>query len=264
MSTSPEFVAYLCEQLEGTGAVRSRKMFGEYMVYLNDKPVLLVCDNTPFVKMLPCVAELLRDRPRALPYEGYEGTKLHYVLDPDDRETLRRAVLLLEAVTPVPRKKPPKKKAGDAKTESLVPWDVAWPEHTRPTIHDIAAWVKDPLFLESNSWLCSTYGIQPLMEFSRCSMDRGWNVKYKKGSRPLCVCYVRAGWFTAMVTVGAGQMEELRALLPSFSETFQAIFESTRLFNGGKWLVLDVKQAQQLEDVRQLILLKARPAKAKQ
>ena len=67
-----------------------------------------------------------------------------------------------------------------------------------------------------------------------------------------------------MVTVGAGQMEELRALLPSFSETFQAIFESTRLFNGGKWLVLDVKQAQQLEDVRQLILLKARPAKAKQ
>ena len=55
MSTSPEFVTYLCEQLEGTGEVRSRKMFGEYMVYLNDRPVLLVCDDTPFVKMLPCV-----------------------------------------------------------------------------------------------------------------------------------------------------------------------------------------------------------------
>ena len=105
MSTSPEFVHYICGQLEGTGAVRYRKMFGEYMVYLNDKPVLLVCDNTPFVKMLPCVAGLLKDRPTALPYEGYEGTKPHYVLDPDDRETLRQAVLLLEEVTPVPKKR---------------------------------------------------------------------------------------------------------------------------------------------------------------
>ena len=105
MSTSPEFVEYLCDQLEGTGEIRARKMFGEYMIYCNDKPVLLVCGDTPFAKMLPCVADLLRDRPRALPYEGYEGTKLHYVLDPDDRETLRRAVALLEEVTPVPKKR---------------------------------------------------------------------------------------------------------------------------------------------------------------
>ena len=32
------------------GEVWSRKMFGEYMAYLNEKPVLLVCDNTVFVK----------------------------------------------------------------------------------------------------------------------------------------------------------------------------------------------------------------------
>ncbi|MGN0560765.1 MAG: hypothetical protein ACI4K8_06895 [Candidatus Fimenecus sp.] len=25
-------------------------MFGEYMVYVNDKPILMVCDNTVFVK----------------------------------------------------------------------------------------------------------------------------------------------------------------------------------------------------------------------
>ena len=38
MSSSPEFVRYLCEQLEGTGEVRFRKMFGEYWIYLNDRP----------------------------------------------------------------------------------------------------------------------------------------------------------------------------------------------------------------------------------
>ena len=74
MSSSPEFVRYLCEQLEGTGEVRFRKMFGEYWIYLNDRPAVLVCGNTPFIKPLPCVAELLKERPMALPYEGYEGT----------------------------------------------------------------------------------------------------------------------------------------------------------------------------------------------
>ena len=91
MSTRPEFVQYLLDQLEGLGELRARKMFGDYLVYLNDRPALLVCDGTPFAKPLPCVAELLKDRPTAPPYEG---AKAHYVLDPEDRDTLRRAAEL--------------------------------------------------------------------------------------------------------------------------------------------------------------------------
>ena len=109
MSSSLDFVNYICEQLEGVGTIRSRKMFGEYMVYVNDKPVVMVCDDTVFVKMLPCLSELLKDRPAAPPYEG---AKDHYVLDPDDRDTLRRAAELAEEVTPLPKKKTP----GKAKT----------------------------------------------------------------------------------------------------------------------------------------------------
>ena len=36
-----------------------------------------------------------------------------------------------------------------------------------------------------------------------------------------------------------------------------------RRFNSGKWLVIDVKSPEQLEDIKRLILLKARPPKAK-
>ena len=102
MASSPDFVNYICEQLEGLGAVRSRKMFGEYMVYLNDKPVVIICDDRPMVKMLPCLEPLLRDRPTQPPYEG---AKDHYLLDPDDRDTLREAVRLAEEVTPLPKKR---------------------------------------------------------------------------------------------------------------------------------------------------------------
>ena len=107
MSSSLDFVNYVCEQLEGIGAIRSRKMFGEYMVYVNDKPVVMVCDDTVFMKILPCLSELLKDRPTAPPYEGAKG---HYVLDPDDRDTLRGAAALAEEVTPLPKKKNRKSK----------------------------------------------------------------------------------------------------------------------------------------------------------
>ena len=106
MSSSLDFVNYVCEQLEGVGAIRARKMFGEYMVYVNDKPVVMVCDDTVFMKMLPCLSELLGERPTAPPYQG---AKDHYVLDPDDRDTLRRAAELAEEVTPLPKKKTPRK-----------------------------------------------------------------------------------------------------------------------------------------------------------
>lgn len=102
MASSLNFTTYICEQLEGVGAIRHRKMFGEYMIYLNDKPVVLVCDDRVMMKKLPCLAALLAGCPAEPPYEG---AKDHYILDPDDRETLRRAVILAEEAAPLPKKK---------------------------------------------------------------------------------------------------------------------------------------------------------------
>ena len=59
MATSEEYLSFVCEQIARFGAVRYRKMFGDAMVYLDDKPILLVCDNTVFVKCLPETAALL-------------------------------------------------------------------------------------------------------------------------------------------------------------------------------------------------------------
>ena len=50
MATSSEYIEFVCEKIKDFGAVRSRKMFGEYMVYINDKPIFTVCDNTVYVK----------------------------------------------------------------------------------------------------------------------------------------------------------------------------------------------------------------------
>ncbi|SDY53715.1 TfoX/Sxy family protein [Thermoactinomyces sp. DSM 45892] len=105
MATTTDYIKYVCGQIEGVGEVRYRKMFGEYMVYVNDKPILLVCDNTVFVKILPCIETHMASAIKGFPYDG---AKEHYVLDIDDTELTRKVVVALESVIPIP--KPKKKK----------------------------------------------------------------------------------------------------------------------------------------------------------
>ena len=107
MATSVDFIEFVCEQISGTGLVRYRKMFGEYMVYINDKPVLLVCDNTVYVKTLDCIADKMQEASKGIPYQG---AKEHYILDIDHGDFCKEIVSLVESVTPLP--KPKKKKQG--------------------------------------------------------------------------------------------------------------------------------------------------------
>ena len=58
MATSEDFINYICEQINGVGEIRYKKMFGEYLVYVNEKPVITVCDNMAFVKKLDIISEL--------------------------------------------------------------------------------------------------------------------------------------------------------------------------------------------------------------
>jgi TfoX/Sxy family transcriptional regulator of competence genes len=100
MATTVDYIEYTCSQIEDTGAVRYKKMFGEYMVYVDDKPILLVCDNNVFVKMLPCLDALMIDADKDSPYKG---AKEHYVLDIDNAELARDVVTALLPVTPLPK-----------------------------------------------------------------------------------------------------------------------------------------------------------------
>lgn len=112
MATTTDFIAYVSEQILGTGEVRYQKMFGEYMVYVNEKPLLLVCDNTVFVKEREELAEIMAKAERGFPYDG---AKEHYILDIDDRELSRAVVALIEPITPLPKPRKQKAKRAEKK-----------------------------------------------------------------------------------------------------------------------------------------------------
>lgn len=114
-----------------------------------------------------------------------------------------------------------------------------------------------PLFGQLTDWVGETYGSAPSIEFSACSLDPGWNVKYKKGAKALCTLYPRAGFVTCMVSVGGKLLSDVETM------EFQAIYEKTSLFNGGKWMILDLKDPAQLEDVQRLMRMKVKPPRKK-
>ncbi|MDR2789305.1 MAG: TfoX/Sxy family protein [Candidatus Accumulibacter sp.] len=105
MASTPDFVEYVCERIAGAGAIRHKKMFGEYVVYVNDRPVLPVCDDTVFVKRHDGVSEDMKEAQSGVPYPG---AKLHYILDVDDAALAMRVVRRLEVAAPWPK---PRKKA---------------------------------------------------------------------------------------------------------------------------------------------------------
>ena len=108
MATQQATVDDLLDRLAEAGRVTARKMFGEYCVYLNGKPVALVCDGTLYVKPTATGRELVPDAVEEAPYPG---AKPHLALPPArwaDRDALCQ--LLQATFQDLPRPKRRKKR----------------------------------------------------------------------------------------------------------------------------------------------------------
>ena len=104
MATRQDFIAYIMEQ-SGLGTrLSSRKMFGEYALYLDGKVVALACDNSLYVKSTKAV-ETLQESLGVHP--PYPGAKPHLRADEllDDSERLRELLLATAAALPAPKEK---------------------------------------------------------------------------------------------------------------------------------------------------------------
>ncbi len=102
MATNEDFIHYVCEQISGVGAVRFKKMFGEYLIYIDELPIIVVCDSTVYVKKLECIDELMQDASVGFPYKG---AKEHYILDIENSDFSKKIISILKKNTPLPKKK---------------------------------------------------------------------------------------------------------------------------------------------------------------
>lgn len=105
MATAQSTVDFLTDQMSSAGSVRSRKMFGEYAIYCNEKVVALVCDDQLCIKPTDAGKMMIDDCEETPPYPG---AKPHFLIGEEhwhDREWLCELIQKTADALPAPKKK---------------------------------------------------------------------------------------------------------------------------------------------------------------
>ena len=117
MATSESTMEFLMDQLAALPGVRTRKMFGEYALYLDEKVVALICDDQLFVKITPEGRAFVGENyQEGFPYPGAKPAMLIGAEELDNDERLCQLLRLTAAALPVPKPKQPRKAKGAAKS----------------------------------------------------------------------------------------------------------------------------------------------------
>ncbi len=132
-------------------------------------------------------------------------------------------------------------------------WTEAYPRDREPSFAQIGEYIQSKCWPALNEYLQNSYGVQPKIEHSSCTAAPGWNVKYKKGGRSLCVLYPNQGFFTCMVCIGAKEAMEAELYLSVCSAYTQNLYHNVPPFNGARWLMLEVRSGEVMEDAKRLI-----------
>nr|WP_317284015.1 DUF3788 domain-containing protein [uncultured Sellimonas sp.] len=123
-----------------------------------------------------------------------------------------------------------------------------------PSLDEIAEYIHNPIFLTFCDELKTKFNIKEQIDFSGCTMEYGWNVKFKKSGKGLCTIYPREDYFTVLVVVAKKQKEAVETILPDCSDRIKEIYHQTNEGNGQRWLMIDLEdQDQTYEDVLRLI-----------
>jgi len=110
MATKESTIRYIEDQLVSLGEVRSRKMFGEYALYLGDKVVAFVCDDTLFIKITEQGKAFVGSHYKE--GQAYPGSKPYMEINGDLLEDDRWISELIEITAEaLPTPKPKKKKS---------------------------------------------------------------------------------------------------------------------------------------------------------
>ncbi len=126
-----------------------------------------------------------------------------------------------------------------------------------PTMEEVGEVVGNPAFGRFCAQIRDTYRCSERIEYSSCSWEKGWNIKYKKAGKTLCTIYPREGYFTVMVVVGAKEKPLVEAALPQCTAELRQIYHQTREGNGQRWLMIDLEdQEELLGDVLRLIQIR--------
>ena len=104
MASDQKFVDFVIEQMDTSGQISFKKMFGEYGIYFDDKLFALVCANKLYIKSTSSGRAYLKNTVEEAPYPG---AKPSFLIEEglEDRDWLKKLVSLTVGELPQPKPK---------------------------------------------------------------------------------------------------------------------------------------------------------------
>lgn len=132
-----------------------------------------------------------------------------------------------------------------------------------PSVKDIKAYIgkSEPIWNELTSFIEDTYKVNFQMSYSKCCAQPGWNIKYKKSGKSLCTLYPMEDYFIALIVVGAKEEDEVKIAMDAgmFTTYVMELYQKTVFSAGGRWLMIEVKNKEILNDIKTLIKIRVNP-----
>ncbi|MBO0450867.1 DUF3788 domain-containing protein [Candidatus Enterococcus murrayae] len=144
-------------------------------------------------------------------------------------------------------------------------WYELFHEDIEPTDRQISDFISNPLWQELSEYLIQTYAVKPKRAYSGCSMGegywKGWNIKFKKNGKALCTAYPKQGYFVAMVSFSAKELDDANALVSMCCEYTKNKYQNAKSSKLGKSISFEVTDQNILQDIKELAALRARSTK---
>ena len=126
-----------------------------------------------------------------------------------------------------------------------------------PSIAEIGDSIGLPLFEVFCRYMDEEYQAVRKIEYSKDVWARGWNVKFRKAGKSLCVVYPKNKYFTVLVVLSNEEKERVENMLPYLSGELQELYRNTKEGNGQRWLMIDLYSDDEVyQDVLQLIRIR--------
>ena len=117
-------------------------------------------------------------------------------------------------------------------------WHEVFHGDQEPTEQQIKDFIATPLWQDLSDHLTQTYRIKQKKTYSRCSMGdgywMGWNIKFQKSGKSLCTVYPKQGFFVAMISFSAKELDDADVLIQMCEDYTKEKYQEAKASKLGK------------------------------
>ena len=109
--------------------------------------------------------------------------------------------------------------------------------------------------------LCARIDASYEMERIWDSGGKRWQYeyKYRRGGKTLCALYAKEQCLGIMIIFGKAERERFEGEVYTFSEGVRAVYDRSKTYHDGKWMMFEPKTQEELEPMLRLLQIKRRP-----